>query len=72
MFHRRRKHIDIRFHFIRECVENGDIIVIHVSNKEQKADILTKSMTSKKFEDMCNLLGVKQIKSYGLGGKTLV
>lgn len=34
VFHGRSKHIDIRFHFIRECVENGDIIVTHVDSKE--------------------------------------
>lgn len=62
VFHGRSKHIDKRFHFIRECVENGDIKVMHVSNKEQKVYIFTKSMANKKFEEMRNLLGVKQIK----------
>ncbi|GKG51136.1 hypothetical protein Tco_0541520, partial [Tanacetum coccineum] len=27
----RSKHIDIRYHFIRECVENGHINVEHVA-----------------------------------------
>lgn len=31
--HGRSKHIEMRYHFIRECVENGDIIVIHISGK---------------------------------------
>lgn len=31
VFHGRSKHIDIRFHFIRECVENGEITVTHIS-----------------------------------------
>ncbi|KAL8089474.1 hypothetical protein AgCh_039081 [Apium graveolens] len=30
VFHGRSKHIDIRIHFIRECVENGNIVVEHV------------------------------------------
>ncbi|XP_074361065.1 secreted RxLR effector protein 161-like [Apium graveolens] len=29
-FHGMSKHIDIRFHFIRECIENGDIVVKHI------------------------------------------
>ncbi|KAI3510533.1 hypothetical protein L1887_17599 [Cichorium endivia] len=61
VFHGRSKHIDTRFHFIRECVENGDILVKHVSTNKQKADILTKSMARNKFEEMRNLLGVKRI-----------
>ena len=30
VFHGRSKHIDVRYHFIRECIERGDIIVKHV------------------------------------------
>ncbi|KAD4585749.1 hypothetical protein E3N88_23350 [Mikania micrantha] len=40
----RSKHIDTRYHFIRECVENGKIKVKHVSGAEQKADVLTKAL----------------------------
>lgn len=60
VFHGRRKHIDIRYHFIRECVENGEIVIKHVCSEEQRADSLTKALTSVKFEIMRNLLGVKR------------
>lgn len=60
VFHGRSKHIDIRYHFIRECVENGEIIVKHVCTEEQRADSLTKALTAVKFEAMRNLLGVKK------------
>ncbi|KAL8107204.1 hypothetical protein AgCh_023860 [Apium graveolens] len=43
IFHGRSKYIDIRFHFIRECVERGEIVVKHVRTEEQRADVLTKS-----------------------------
>lgn len=62
MFHGRSKHIDIRFHFIRECVERGDVIVKHVSNSQQRADGLTKALATIKFEKMRNLLGVRELK----------
>lgn len=58
VFHGRSKHIDIRYHFIRECVENGEIIVKHVRSEEQRADLLTKALAAVKFETMRNLLGV--------------
>ena len=41
VFHGRSKHIDVRYHFIRECVEQGKIILKHVSTEQQKADVLT-------------------------------
>ncbi|XP_074360135.1 secreted RxLR effector protein 161-like [Apium graveolens] len=44
VFHGQSKHIDIRYHFIRECVENGDILVKHVSTDLQRADVLTKAL----------------------------
>nr|GEZ19163.1 ribonuclease H-like domain, reverse transcriptase, RNA-dependent DNA polymerase [Tanacetum cinerariifolium] len=44
VFHGRSKHIDIRYHFIRECVENGHINVEHVSGELQRAYILTKAL----------------------------
>ncbi|GKB74395.1 hypothetical protein Tco_0935807, partial [Tanacetum coccineum] len=55
VFHGRSKHIDIRYHFIRECVENGHINVEHISGELQRADILTKALPRLKFVTM--LLG---------------
>jgi hypothetical protein len=43
VFHGRSKHIDLKYHFIRECVERGQIVVKRVGTEEQKADILTKA-----------------------------
>lgn len=52
MFHGRSKHIDIRYHFIRECVEQGEIILKHVNSCEQRADVLIKALSMAKFEGM--------------------
>ena len=57
----RSKHIDMRFHFIRDCVERGEVTVKYVKTQEQKADILTKPLTAAKFEEMRMLLGVKNL-----------
>lgn len=61
VFHGGSKHIDIRYHFIRECVEKGEIIVKHVSTDMQKADLLTKALAVVKFERMRRLLGMKDL-----------
>lgn len=65
VFHGRRssKHIDVRYHFIRECLEHGKIIGEHVSSDKQWAEYcLTKGLVmTVKFEKMWNLLGVREL-----------
>ena len=61
VFHGRSKHIDVKFHFIRECVEHGQINVKKVNTLDQKADALTKSMSAIKISVMRHLLGVREI-----------
>ena len=47
----RTKHIDVRFHFIRELVRSKTISVKYVTTKEQHADILTKALTGITFRN---------------------
>lgn len=61
VFHGRSKHIDARYHFIRECVELRQIKVEHVSGELQKADILTKALSCLKFAEMRELIGVARL-----------
>ena len=42
--HKRTKHTDIRFHYVRERVEAGDVRVVRVPTEEQLADTLTKPL----------------------------
>ena len=48
VFHKRTKHIAIKYHFVREKVESGEIDVKYVSTKQQLADILTKPLSKQK------------------------
>nr|AAZ28937.1 polyprotein [Phanerochaete chrysosporium RP-78] len=43
-FHARSKHIDIRHHFIRERITDGDIKVIHCASADNIADMFTKAL----------------------------
>jgi hypothetical protein len=56
VFHRRTKHIDIRFHFTREHLELGHITIPHISTKDQLADILTKPLPRPSFESFSQIL----------------
>ena len=61
VFHGRSKHIHKRYHFIRECVENGQVDVQHVPDNEQKTNILTKALSRIKFKEMRELIGVQDL-----------
>ena len=56
--HNRAKHIDIRYHFIRELVEKKEVIVEYVSSERNVADIFTKALGKRKFHNHCQTLGL--------------
>nr|GEW18364.1 ribonuclease H-like domain, reverse transcriptase, RNA-dependent DNA polymerase [Tanacetum cinerariifolium] len=62
VFHGRSKHIDTKYHFIKECVEREDIQVKFVSGKYQKAGILTKALPKIKFLTMRQIIGLKDLR----------
>ena len=59
--HDRSKHIDVKFHFIRDCVEHGEVQLDHVGSDDQVADPLTKALGRVKFIELRQKLGVKEI-----------
>ncbi|KAJ9566256.1 hypothetical protein OSB04_002222 [Centaurea solstitialis] len=63
VFHGRSKHIKSRYHYIQERVEAKEIVVEHISGKEQCADILTKSLAKVKFNEMRKLLGMDDLQA---------
>jgi hypothetical protein len=59
--HDRSKHIDTRYHFIRQCVTEGRIDVAFVGTESQLADILTKPLGRTRFRELRGLIGVDKI-----------
>ncbi|GKE77709.1 hypothetical protein Tco_1543829 [Tanacetum coccineum] len=57
--HSRSKHIHIRFHFIKEHVENGVIELYFFNTEYQLADIFTKSLARERIEFLINKLGMR-------------
>ncbi|KAJ1253863.1 hypothetical protein BS78_K165300 [Paspalum vaginatum] len=58
ILHSRTKHIDVRFHFLRDHYEKGDIDLIHVETENQLADIFTKPLELSSFARLRGELGV--------------
>ena len=58
VLHSRTKHIDVRFHFLRNHYEKGDIDLIHVATENQLADIFTKPLELSAFSRLRGELGV--------------
>ncbi|GJW38850.1 hypothetical protein Tco_0064695 [Tanacetum coccineum] len=54
-----RVHIDIRFHFIKEQVENGVVELYFVNTEYQLANIFTKALCRERIEFLINKLGMR-------------
>ena len=61
VFHERSKHIDTWFHYIRECIANGQVDVDYVRTDNQLADILTKALGMIRFVELRLKLGIVEL-----------
>nr|GEU45203.1 hypothetical protein [Tanacetum cinerariifolium] len=57
--HSKSKHIDMRYHFIKEHVENGLIKLYFVNTEYQLADLFTKALGRERIEFLINKLGMR-------------
>jgi hypothetical protein len=57
--HDRSKHIDVRFHLIREYANRGQIKVDFIRTEDQLGDVLTKPLGKSKFRELCMKIGLK-------------
>ena len=56
--HERSKHIDVRFHFIRDHVKEGCVELLHVASQDQVADIFTKLLLKVFFDKYKKMIGM--------------
>ncbi|CAL9010595.1 unnamed protein product [Prunus brigantina] len=56
--HHKTRHINRRFHFIRDALQNGEIDLLYCKTEEQLADIFTKPLARDRFEYLRKALGV--------------
>jgi hypothetical protein len=57
VFHGRAKHIKVRYHFLRDHVEKGDIVMKYIDTERQPADTFTKPLDATRFASLRGELG---------------
>ena len=57
--HKRTKHIDIRYHFVREKVEDSQVVLEYVSTLNMLGDIMTKPIPAAQFSTLRAKLGIQ-------------
>ena len=63
VLHDRSKHIDVKFHFLSDCVEEGQIVIKFVETGRQLADIFTKSVGRLRFLELRSKIGMVEVKT---------
>jgi hypothetical protein len=61
VFHEMSKHIEIKYYFLRDKVQRGEVVLQYISTDEQTADILTKPLSKIKFAYLRDKLGLVEI-----------
>ncbi|WVZ80043.1 LOW QUALITY PROTEIN: hypothetical protein U9M48_027558 [Paspalum notatum var. saurae] len=69
--HDRSKHIDTKFHYIRECSDRGRITLRQTPTEEQLADLLTKSLGRDRFQELALRLESRKSVSTRLRGRNV-
>ena len=59
--HSRSKHIDVRYHFLRDNVAKGTVMIDYVQTEDQIADIFTKPLDAERFRKLRFCLGLVNV-----------
>ena len=62
--HKREKHIERKYHLLREIVHRGDVKVSHIASEDNLADPFTKGLTQRIFDQHVEGMGVRCITSW--------
>jgi hypothetical protein len=67
LLHSKTKHIEVRYHFLRDNIAKGKITLIYVPTHDQLADIFTKPLDQATFTCLRGKLGVFDFLSWVCG-----
>ena len=60
-YHKKQKHIERKYHLIRDIIEKGDTMVTKIASEENLADLFTKTLPIRVFEKHVDYMGVKSL-----------
>jgi hypothetical protein len=61
--HGRSKHIETKFHFLRDQVTKGKIKLVYCKTEAQVADVFTKPLKIQRFKDLRKMLNVQSLEN---------
>ena len=67
VLHDRSKHIDVKFHFLRDCINGGQIVIEFVETSRQLADILTKPLGHLRLTELKEMIGMEGVQGIVVG-----
>ena len=59
--HDRSKHIDVKFHFVRDCVDEWQIIIEFIETGRQLVDVLIKPLGRLRLTELKEMIGMKGV-----------
>ena len=65
--HNASKHIDVRYHFVRDCVILGKIGLEKIPTTDNVADGMTKCLSADQFQSLRHDMGVTKISLIKIG-----
>ena len=73
VLHDRSKHIDVKFHFFRDCIDGGQIVIEFVETGRQLANVFTKPLGRLRLKELKKMIGMEGVQGLAAGlGKELL
>ena len=67
VLHDRSKHIDIKFFFLRDCVDGGQIVVEFAETGQQLVDVFTKPLGRLRFMELKKMIDIVEVLGLAAG-----
>ena len=61
VLHDRTKHIDVKLHFLRDCVDGGQIVIEFIETAWQLADVLTMPLGRLRLTELKEMIGMEGV-----------
>ena len=61
VLHDRSKHIDVKFHFLRDCIDGEQTVIEFIETGRQLADVLTKPLGRLRLTELKKMIGMVKV-----------